>query len=156
MNDDTVTVEVTIDVPIERAFEVFTKGFDIWWPHAFHLGEGDQLDTVVVEPRAGGRFYETSAGGKECDWGQVLVWDPPNAVALSWQIQPDFTPEPDPRRASRVNVSFTADGASRTQVKLVHSDFERHGENWEQMRDGVSGDSGWPGILQVYAHTAAA
>lgn len=88
---------------------------------------------------------------KECDWGRVLVWEPPQRLVLAWQIGVGFVPEPDPERASRVEIRFVEDGPARTTVTLVHSDFERHGEGWESMRDGVAHEGGWPGVLEAYA-----
>ena len=88
--------------------------------------------------------------------GQGTGWDPPSNVALSWQIAPGFSPEPDARRASRIDVRFAREGPTRTVVTLVHSEFERHGVDWKSMRDGVSGEAGWPGLLQAYAALASA
>lgn len=49
---------VTVSATPERAFEVFTGGFATWWPlDSHHIGEQDAVD-VVIEPRAGGRWYE--------------------------------------------------------------------------------------------------
>jgi uncharacterized protein YndB with AHSA1/START domain len=150
-----VRVDVTVDGPIERAFAVFAEHCDSWWPRSYRLGEAERTD-VLLEPRVGGRWYERLADGSECDWGRILAWDEPGHVVLSWQIAPDFTREPDPERASRVDVRFVADGASRTVVTVVHSEFERHGDGWESMRDGVAHDGGWPGIMATYAEVVAA
>lgn len=150
-----VRVTVRVAAPIERAFQVFTERCDAWWPRQYRLGQAARID-LVLEPRAGGRWYERSADGKECDWGKVLLWDPPRRLTLSWQIGVGFVPEPDAQRASRVEVTFVEDGPARTIVTVSHSEFHRHGEGWESMRDGVSGDGGWPGILQAYAELAAA
>ena len=144
-----------MQAPIDRAFAAFTEDCDQWWPRPYRLGKADRLD-LQIEPHVGGRWYERSADGRECDWGRVLVWDAPSHVALSWQIAPGFSPEPDERRASRIDVRFVSQGPHRTVVSLVHSAFERHGMDWKSMRDGVSGDAGWPGLLQAYAALASA
>jgi uncharacterized protein YndB with AHSA1/START domain len=150
-----IRAEVLVKAPIDRAFAVFTERGDHWWPRPYRLGKTDRLD-LRVEPQVGGRWYERTADGEECDWGRVLVWDPPGHVALSWQIAPGFSPEPDERRSSRIDVRFAPEGPARTVVTLVHSEFERHGVEWKSMRDGVSGDTGWPGLLQAYAALANA
>jgi uncharacterized protein YndB with AHSA1/START domain len=150
-----VRAEVLVKAPIDRAFGVFTERGDQWWPRPYRLGKTDRLD-LRVEPQVGDRWYERTADGVECDWGRVLVWNPPGHVVLSWQIAPGFRPEPDARRASRIEVRFSPMGPNRTSVTLVHSEFERHGVEWQSMRDGVSGDAGWPGILQAYAALAKA
>lgn len=149
-----VRVEVTIQAPLERAFAVFTEQCDAWWPRAYRLSGGERTD-VVIEPGEHGRWYERSADGTECDWGRVLTWDPPAHLALAWQIAPDFTAETDAERASHVDVRFTAEGPDRTVVTLVHSGFERHGDNWPALREGVAHEGGWPGILATYAELAA-
>lgn len=150
-----VRVTVTVDAPIERAFRVFTERWDAWWPRSHHLGAAE-LVAVVLEPRVGGRWYERTADGKECDWGRVLAWDPPRHVALSWMIGIGFVANADPDHASRLDVMFAEDGPGRTTVTLVHSEFERHGTGWESMREGVAGQGGWPSILDAYARAVGA
>jgi uncharacterized protein YndB with AHSA1/START domain len=142
-----VRVVISVEAPIQRAFEVFTGRIGSWWPRAYRLTKAEHL---VLEPRVGGRWYERAANGEECDWGRVLVWEPPHRLVLSWQIGVGFAPESDPERASRVDVRFVEDGPTRTTVTLVHSEFERHGEGWESMREGVAYEGGWPGVLQAY------
>jgi uncharacterized protein YndB with AHSA1/START domain len=149
-----VSAAVTVEAPIELAFQVFTERCDVWWPRAYRLGQAERID-VVLEPHADGRWYERTADGKECDWGKVLAWHTPDLLSLSWQIGIGFVPEPDPQRASRVDVTFVAAGRPRTVVTVVHSEFERHGEGWESMQAGVSGEGGWPGILTAYAEVIA-
>ncbi|NIR45947.1 MAG: ATPase [Gemmatimonadetes bacterium] len=145
-----VRVSVTVEAPIERAFEVFAERGDDWWPRSYGLGEWERSD-LILEPREGGRWYERASDGRECDWGRVLEWDPPHHLVLSWQIGVGFVPEPNPQRASRVDITFVAEGSDRTKVTLVHSKLERHGEGWESMRDSVGGEGGWPGLLDAYA-----
>ena len=150
-----VRVEITVNAPVERAFRVFTERCDSWWPRVYRLGSSERA-ALVIEPHESGRWYERGADGAECDWGRVLVWEPPHRLALAWQIGVGFKSETDPGRASRVDVQFTADGEARTIVTLVHSDIERHGEGWESLREGVAHQGGWPGILAEFAGVAAA
>ena len=95
---------VTVQAPIDRAFKVFTDQLATWWPAEYHIGEAD-YQTAVLEPRQGGRWYEKGTDGSECDWGQVLAWDPPRRVVLSWQITPrallDAVTDPDRAAAKR-------------------------------------------------------
>ncbi len=125
-----------------------------WWPKEYKLGNADRRD-ILVEPHVDGRWYEKGTDGSECLWGIVLEWDPPHHLAFSWQIKPDFTPESDPNKASRVDIMFRENGPASTTIILVHSDFERHGEGWEAMRDGVADEGGWPGILTQFSNMAA-
>jgi uncharacterized protein YndB with AHSA1/START domain len=141
---------VTVNAPPEKAFEVFTSGIGSWWPRSHHLGDAE-LTTVVIEPRAGGRWYERTADGAECDWGEVLEWQPPQRLVLSWRIGTTWQLEDDPSRASVVEIGFAPDGAGSTTVTLVHTRLDRHGDDWPAMRDSVAGSGGWPAVLQAYA-----
>jgi hypothetical protein len=76
-------------------------------------------------------------------------------LALSWQIGRGFVPDADPRRASRVDVTFTESGADSTTVTVVHSQLQRHGDGWTDMAEAVSGERGWGGILRSYAEVVA-
>jgi uncharacterized protein YndB with AHSA1/START domain len=79
---NTVRKSVVVNAPIERAFDVFTAKFDTWWPRTHHIGEVEPFE-AILEPRAGGRYYERGADGSECEWGEVLEFDPPTHLALS-------------------------------------------------------------------------
>ena len=58
---------VTVEATPERAFDVFANRFGSWWPmESHHIGAQDAVD-VVIEPRAGGRWYERAADGTECE-----------------------------------------------------------------------------------------
>ena len=150
---EAVVQTVIVDAPIEKAFDVFTAGFDTWWPRSHHIGPVDMVE-AVLEPRDGGRWYERGVDGSECEWGRVLAWDPPRRLVLTWHLDGDF--RYDPARASEVEVRFTPEGPARTRVELEHRHLERHGkESGEKLRAGVSGPGGWPSLIQTYADTAA-
>jgi uncharacterized protein YndB with AHSA1/START domain len=147
---------VTVEAPIERAFKVYTEQCGRWSPPDHHLGSADLAD-VVIEPRVGGRWYEKGVDGSECDWGQVLAFDPPNHVALTWQINAPDGPgrgwryDPDAERASRIDVRFVAEGPTTTRVELEHSQLDRHGEHWQLIATGVADSDGWELSLDLYA-----
>jgi hypothetical protein len=65
-----LTGTITVDAPLERAFLTFTDAFGSWWPAEYHIGQAD-MATAILEPRAGGRWYEQGSDGSECDWGRV-------------------------------------------------------------------------------------
>ena len=48
--DVPVRKTITVNVSTERAFKVFTEGFDTWWPRSHHIGKG-ALEKAVVETR---------------------------------------------------------------------------------------------------------
>ena len=138
-----------IKVPIDRAFKVFTEKMGSWWPASHHIG-GTPFKDILIDPRAGGRWYEINANGEECIWGAVLAFEPPHRVVLSWHLQPDWTSSPDMARASEVALEFVAEGPESTRVEFEHRHLERHGAGWEQMREQVGSERGWPMILDLY------
>jgi uncharacterized protein YndB with AHSA1/START domain len=154
---EAVRKSVLVQVSIERAFEVFTEGFDSWWPRD-HQVASVPLQKVVLEGREGGRWYEIGTDGSECVWGCVLAYEPPARIVFSWHLNGRFELDPalTPERASEVEVRFTSEGAGATRVELEHRNLERHGETAEQLREGVASEGGWPGLMDLYAEAAAA
>ncbi len=146
-----VRKSVRVGAPPERAFEVFTAGIGRWWPKSHHIGASD-LDTLVIEPKAGGRWYERGVDGTECECGKVLVWEPPARLVLAWQIAADW--KFDPNLLTEVEVRFIADGANATRVELEHRHLERFGERAETMRQAIDSQEGWTGILQLFKQAA--
>jgi hypothetical protein len=45
---------ITVAAPQERAFTVFTRGMNQWWPRSHKIGQTD-LAEAVLEEREGGR-----------------------------------------------------------------------------------------------------
>jgi uncharacterized protein YndB with AHSA1/START domain len=150
---DAVTpVRKTIDVNagLERAFSVFTDGFDSWWPRSHHIGT-QPMERAIIETRTGGRLYSRQIDGTECDWGRVLVWEPPRRLVMAWQITHQWGYEPDLAKASEVEIVFTPLGPNSTRVDLEHRHFERHGAGAMSMRTAVDSPTGWGGLLQLFA-----
>ena len=106
----------------------------------------------VIEPRAGGRWYEVCEDGSQCDWGKVLVWEPPASLVLAWQLDAQF--QYDPNLLTEVEVRFTAEGAT-TRVDLEHRNLERFGPDAEKMRTSIDSPKGWPDILRQYAEASS-
>ena len=142
-----------VNVPIERAFKVFTEKMGAWWPASHHVG-GSPFKDILVDPRTGGRWYEINAEGQECIWGSVLAWEPPKKVVLSWHLQPDWSLNMDMARSSEVSVDFISEGPERTRLEFEHRHLERHGAGWEKMRAEVGSDGGWPMILDLFRKAA--
>jgi uncharacterized protein YndB with AHSA1/START domain len=142
-----------VEVPIERAFRVFTGKMGAWWPASHHVG-GTPFKDILMDHHAGGRWYEINAKGEECIWGTVLLWEPPRRVVLSWHLQPDWSFSPDLARASEVALEFISEGPESTRVEFEHRHLERHGSGWEKMREQVGSEGGWPVILNLYVEMA--
>jgi uncharacterized protein YndB with AHSA1/START domain len=120
-----------------------------WWPATHHIAK-QPFTAVVVEPHAGGRWYERDASGESCDWGTVLAWEPPQRVVLSWQLGTDWKFIPDVARGSEVEIRFTALSPTETRVDLEHRALERHGEGYEKLRESVEAPQGWTGVLEQF------
>jgi len=149
-----VKAAVTVEAPIARAFDVFTREMTLWWPPEHHILASELVD-IVVEPHVGGAVYDLGADGSTCRWGTVLAFEPPKRFAFSWNIDLQWQIEFDPAKTSEVEVRFVAEGPARTRVELVHRHLDRHGEGWESMRDAVGSDDGWPVGLRRYARYTA-
>lgn len=147
-----VRKEVVIEASQAHAFRVFTESHGAWWPLETHHVGGRPAETAVIEPRAGGRWYECAADGTECEWGKVLVWDPPGRLVLQWQIGTDW--KYDPLLETEVEVRFVAMSPTRTRVELEHRHLDRMGPDGQSVRDAIDSPGGWGGILQLFAETA--
>ena len=147
--------EVVVDAPIDRAFSVFTEGFGRFKPPEHNLLSVEIAETVF-EPREGGHVYDRGVDGSECRWGRVLAYEPPDRVVISWDINPRWAIETDPEKTSEVEVRFIAEAPDRTRVALEHRNLERHGDDWQAVREGVDAEGGWPTYLRRYADVVAA
>jgi hypothetical protein len=96
---------------------------------------------MVFEPFVGGNIVDRGVDGSECRWARVLTYEPPDRVCFSWDINTRWQIETDPERTSEVEITFTELAPERTRVVLTHRHLDRHGEDWEGMRDAVG--SGW-------------
>ncbi|MGH3341423.1 MAG: SRPBCC domain-containing protein [Carbonactinosporaceae bacterium] len=110
----------------------------------------------IMEPRAGGRWYEVGVDGTECDTGRVTAYEPPDRFTLAWHLDGTWQYDPDPAHASEVEVRFIADGDDRTRVELEHRHFERHGDGAAAVRGGVDSPNGWGFCLAAYTAAFAA
>ncbi len=133
----------------ERAFEVFTAGMGRWWAKTHSINVSPQKD-VIMEPRAGGRWYEVGEDGSECDWGHVIAWEPPGRVLLAWQVDSNW--KFDPNLVTEVEVLFIADGDG-TRIELEHRHIERFGAA-EAHRAVLDSPEGWSLLLQNFAACA--
>ncbi len=153
VQDILVRKNVVVNAPREHVFRTFTERFDTWWPRSHHVGEGVAF-TAILEPRAGGRWYERDEQGRECHWGSVLAWEPPERVLLQWDLGSDFKPQPG--LGTEVEVRFVAEAPERTRVLLEHRKLERYGDKAQMMRALFDSENAWQGILAEFAKAAQA
>ena len=139
---------LTVAATQQRAFEVFTAGFDRWWPRSHSIGDAP-LKEAVIEGRVGGRWFGRLENGTDAEWGEVLAWEPPSRVLLAWRIGANWQFDPD--LTTEVEVTFTPQADGATRVELEHRHLERMGEGGEGMRAAFDSDGGWQGLLKLYA-----
>lgn len=148
--ETSVRTSIVVDASIERAFSVYTEGIGTWFPPEYNLMDTEIVERVF-EPHVGGQVYDRGADGSECHWTRVLAYEPPARVVISWDISPHWQIETDPEKTSEVEVRFISESPERTRLELEHRNLDRHGEGWEQTRESVGGDGGWPGCLRAFA-----
>lgn len=132
---------VTVRWSPEAAFRRFTDEIATWWPRRTHSVGGEAAENVIFEPRVGGRIYEVMRDGRTAVWGTVLEFEPPRRVAFSWH------PGREPDTAQTVEVTFAAAGDG-TLVELVHTGWEKLGEEALEMRERY--DGGWTFVLDRF------
>jgi uncharacterized protein YndB with AHSA1/START domain len=136
---------VTVGVPVETAFRVFTEQVGAWWPLATKsVGQDDSIG-LVIEPQVGGRVYEQVRSGEEHEWGEVFTWEPPHLLAFTWH------PGRGPETRQEVEVRFTASGDG-TRLDLEQRGWERLVATAEEIPDHY--ESGWDEVLSRYAQAA--
>jgi hypothetical protein len=145
---------ITVKASTEKAFRVFTAGLDTWWPKTHHIGKSP-MTRGILEGRVGGRCYSEQEDGTECDWGEVLVWEPPHRFIMAWKVTPQWGYEPDAAKSSEVEVRFTSMGDA-TRVDLEHRYFERHGAGADVMRTSIDSPGGWGGLMEMFRTQAEA
>lgn len=135
---DRVRASVLVRVPPHEAFALFTGHIDAWWKRGARFRHaGARSGLIHLEPRVGGRLFESFASGdssgdeRVVEVGRVLVWEPPARLAFSWRNEA-FTPQ----QTTTVEVSFEV-AAQGTQVTVVHHGWDgipadhpvRHGQD---------------------------
>lgn len=140
-----VEKSVTVSVPVERAFEVFTAEIGTWWPLRTHAVDTERSETVVMEGRVGGRLFERAPTGEEHVWGTLVAWEPPNRIVYSWH------PGRGEETAQEVEITFSPEGEG-TRVDIRHYGWEKLGDRLEETV--ASYNEGWDKVIAVYARAA--
>lgn len=142
-------LRLSFDVPrsAAHAFTVWTRDIGRWWP-ADHTTTGEADLTVSLEPRVGGRIFERTVDGREFDWGEILVWEPPERFVYSWHLKRGR------EDATEVEIRFVATAVDETRVEIEHRGWERLGADGPSWRDRNHG--GWTTLLPHYLAVVAA
>jgi uncharacterized protein YndB with AHSA1/START domain len=144
-SDVVIRKSVTVAVPVERAFSVFTEEIATWWPLRTHAVDTDRSDTVIMEGRVEGRLFERAPDGQEHLWGTIVAWEPPGRVVYTWH------PGRGEETAQEVTVTFTAvDGGTR--VDVAHYGWDKLARPIEDTL--ASYHEGWDKVIGLYAEAA--
>jgi Activator of Hsp90 ATPase homolog 1-like protein len=133
-------VEKAVDVKRSAAdaYRLFVDDISRWWPMKEHSRAKDALgeSTIHVEfqARVGGRIFETLNTGEERDWGEVLEVEP-DRLRFSFQMGREKD------KSGEVEIRFEALSTSECRVRLIHTHWERFGDEAETMRNAFS--RGW-------------
>ena len=144
-----VRKSVTVPVPADTAWQVFTERATDWWPRDHRAGDG-QREEIVFEPRPGGQYAERDTDGSVRVWGQILAWEPPRRLLMTWRVNGRWEAIDDDAAASEIEVTFTPRGPSETGVALGHLSLHRHGPDAAAIRAALDGPSPGP-TLASYA-----
>jgi uncharacterized protein YndB with AHSA1/START domain len=142
-----VVCTVQVKAAPRRAFNLFASHMEDWWPRGKTIGKAPHT-AIVLEPRAGGRWFERDTAGNETHWGKVLAWEPPSRLLLGWQINTGWSY--DSNLLTEVEVTFAPAAGGGTLVTLVHRDLERFGAEAARHAEKLRG--GWPTRLGEFAH----
>lgn len=109
---------------VDHTFDAFVRMIGVWWPvEPLSIGK-DRVRDITVGRGVGGRIYETWDDGRTVEWGEVLAWEPPGRLVMSWLN----TPAP-----TEVELTFTALGPGLTRVAVEH-------RGWEHLTDEQLGE----------------
>jgi uncharacterized protein YndB with AHSA1/START domain len=118
VNGATARVSVSVAVPPAMAFEIFTRDIDRWWRRGVKFRHaGPRAGFIALEPRLGGRLFESIDGEREphiLEVGEVRVWEPPARLVFSWR-NANFSAD----EITEVEVGFTA-SSTGTMVTVTH------------------------------------
>jgi uncharacterized protein YndB with AHSA1/START domain len=152
IDPNSVRKSVSVDAPQDVAWRVFTQKMGTWWPLAnYKIGKAKAVD-AVIEPQVGGRWYERGDDGSTCDWGRVLLWEPPSRLVLSWDINAEWQPEPTLN--TEIELRFIPDGENVTRVELEHRHLDRYGARRDEMRRIFDVEGDWGRLLALFARAA--
>jgi uncharacterized protein YndB with AHSA1/START domain len=142
---------VDVKTPPARTFELFTRHMGRWWPAGKTVAK-NRHTAIVLEPHAGGRWFERDSDGNQTQWGKVLIWEPPARLVLGWQLNSRWSY--DPAFLTEVELTFTQIETGGTRVSLEHRNLERYGADAAGIAEKIGG--GWPRRLSDFVDYANA
>jgi uncharacterized protein YndB with AHSA1/START domain len=140
-------ISFQVECPAEHAFDVWTRRISTWWPSS-HSVTGERGLHIVLEPRVGGRIFERTATGREHEWGEVTLWEPPHRLGYMWHLRQDRADWTD------VEITFRPLDASTTMVEIEHRGWERLGARGPDARN--ANQAGWSGLVPHFVEAVRA
>src|SRR5690606_28131801 len=102
---DQTRVSVSVAVPVDAAFRLFTEEIDQWWRRGLkYRVAGSRRGILALEPKVGGRLFESFDDADETRvvvTGRVTAWDPPTHLVFEWRAV-NFAPH----EKTEVEVTF--------------------------------------------------
>lgn len=115
---DQVRVSAQVAVPLDVAFRIFTEDIDRWWKRGpGYRSAGTRRGFLHLEPRLGGRLYEsfeTKAGDKVFETGEITAWEPPTRLVFTWRASNFVEGE-----STEVEIAFKESGTG-TLITVLH------------------------------------
>jgi uncharacterized protein YndB with AHSA1/START domain len=146
--NDAININMNLDLKKEDAFEKFVYQFSNWWPKEY-TWSGQKLKSINIMGEVNAKCYEIGPYDFRYDWGRILEIKSPHRIVFTWQISPARIPEPDPDKASEIEINLIADNNS-TILQFVHRNFSKHGVGWEKYLESLKSEQGWTYILKKY------
>jgi uncharacterized protein YndB with AHSA1/START domain len=101
---------------------------------------GEKTISVTIEPRVGGRVYETLSSGEERDWGEVVAFEPGALLKLQWRMGRSA------EQATDVSVRFEEISDTACRVTLRHENWRLMGADAAKMRENYN--NGWVSVFE--------
>ena len=115
-----VLVALRVPAGPERTFSAFTEEIGAWWrPNGLFQFTDDQTGTLAFDPGPQGRLVETYADGSSFTVGDVVAWEPPHRLVMTWR-HASFAPD----QSTELHVTFT-DVGDETRVVVEHYGWDR-------------------------------
>ncbi len=114
-----VLVALRVPATPTRAFAAFTDEIGAWWRPSDLFPFTDRKGTLSFDPGPDGRLVETYEDGTAFTIGEVLVWEPPQRLALTWR-HASF----DADQSTELHVTFAGVG-DETRVVVEHYGWDR-------------------------------
>jgi hypothetical protein len=124
-----IAFEYVLRCSADHAFATYMGRIGKWWDPRY-TANPETLETVTIEPRAGGRVYARHGDLGEHDWGEVTVWEPGRRLVHTFSLAQDRSiPLKSPSISSPLRVGAawcgSLTGAGRRQTPQRSTDSPR-------------------------------